>query len=407
MVNRTRTFGWWLVVGVIGALFTGCSATQPPPSPSPPATSAAPTPSATTSPTPTPTPTPTPSAVAPLGEVDLDPKARLAIVPVNYDGVRVVTATFGKAAKGRQVSLQHETEEGWQELANGVVGDDAAVEFKVPFASDTYRAVVAAAADEPAVATPSAASKDQWRAGLSDDFDGGSLKGTDWGPRNEGSYLAGGRACSAPWIDNVEFADSAVRLKVTEETKASRQRAARRAGCTKGEYYRNAMISTESRYTLRSGYLAARVKFPFGQGMHGSVWLQSYHRSEVDMVESYGFGRGMTSVIHLDGKQLPGSEDAWIRFEPLADPAWWDDYHVYSAEWGKDGIVVRIDGEVVQRIDKAPANVDYFVVISLLGSDWELKRLRAPYQGVPGVEVEPQPLPGVMEVDWVKTWTRR
>lgn len=400
-MNRTRAVCCWVVAGAVSALLTGCSATPPPPSPDPPATSVAPTPTHT----PSPTPTPTPSAVAPLGEVDLDPKARLDIVPVDYDGLRVVNAVFGKAAKGRPVSLQHQTEEGWQELASGVVGDDAAVEFQVPFASDTYRAVVAAAGDDPAVATASAASKDQWRSGLSDDFDGDSLDGTDWGPRNEGSYLAGGRSCSAPYFANVEMSDGVVRLKVTEETKATRQRAARRAGCTKGEYYRNAMISTQSRYTLRSGYLAARVKFPFGQGMHGSVWLQSSHHSEVDMVESYGFGQGLTSVIHRNGKQAPGKKDAWILKDRVVDPTWWDDYHVFSAEWGKNGVTVRVDGDVVQRIAKAPANVDHFLVLSLLSSDWELKRFRTPAQRAPGVE--PQPLPGVMEVDWVRTWTRR
>ncbi|MCW5951346.1 MAG: glycoside hydrolase family 16 protein [Propionibacteriaceae bacterium] len=398
-MSRTRTLGRWLAAGVAG-LLAGCSPAQAPPSvPSSPPTSSAPVPP------PSLTSTPTPSAVAPLGEVDLDPKAQILIVPVDYDGQRVIRASFGKAAKGRPASLQHLTDAGWQELANGVVGDDADLEFMVPYATDTYRAVVAAVDGKPALASPSAAAKDQWRRELSDDFDGDSLDGTDWGPRNEGSYRAGGRSCSAPYSSNVEVADGVLRLKMTKETKASRQRAARAAGCTAGEYYRNAMISTESRYTLRSGYLAARVKFSFGQGMHGSVWLQSYQRSEIDMVESYGFGWGMTSVIHLDGQQIPGKTEAWIMADRLTDPAWWEDYHVYSAEWGKQGVVVRVDGEIVQRITTAPAKADYFLVVSLLSSDWELKRLRDPVQKAPGVE--PQPLPGVMEIDWIRTWSPR
>lgn len=396
-----------LGVGVLG-LLTACTGV-PVPTPGPPVTSsvasATPTPSATESPAATPTPTPTPTAVAPLGKVATGKDAALLVQPVDYDGVRIVNASLGSGVAGRPVSLQRKAEAGWQEVAAGTANDAGRVEFRIDFAKGTYRAVAAADSGEEAVATPEASADKQWRARLADDFDGTSLKGTDWDGRNEANYTAGGRACSAAYLSNVKVSDGSVRLRMTEETKAANQRKARAAGCTKDEYYRNAMISTEGRYTIRSGILAARVKFPVGQGMHGSIWLQSYRRSEVDMVESYGYGKGLTSVMHLDGEQHPGSDDAWVLEDSTDERSWWDDYHVVSAQWDANGVVVRVDGAVVQRIRTAPAKTDYFLVVSLLSSDWELGRLRKPVEGAPGVKREK--LPAVLEIDWIRTWQPR
>lgn len=39
-------------------------------------------------------------------------------------------------------------------------------------------------------------------------------------------------------------------------------------------------------YSIKSGVPGGRVKFAEGQGMHGSVWLQSGNHSEIDMIES-------------------------------------------------------------------------------------------------------------------------
>ena len=340
----------------------------------------------------------------PLGEVRIGKGTQLEVDPVDYDGSTVVHARFGKSAAGRPVSLQRRAGDLWQEVGTGRADDAGRVELLAPSA-DTYRAVVTGATDADAVATPSVSAGDQWRLKLDDDFDGDSLKGTDWDKRNEANYTAGGRACSAAYFSNVDVKGGSVRLKMSEETKAANRRKARAAGCTKGEFYRNAMISTEGRYTIRSGIMAARVKFPVGQGLHASVWLQSYDRSEIDMIESYGYGKGVTSVMHLDGKQYPKGDKAWVASSRTADRAWWDDFHVVSVEWDSDGVTVRLDGSVVQRIKTAPARTDYFLVISLLSSDWELTRLRKPSGDAPGLK--PEPLPAVMEVDWVRTWQRR
>ena len=389
-------------VALLG-LLAACSPAAPDPAPTSPAPS---TPGASVSSTATPsaTPTPTPSAAAPLGDVPVGEGTRLQVEPVDYDGTAVVVARFGKAAAGRPVSLQRRVGESWQEVAVASAGKAGRVEFLAP-PGGTYRAVAAGESEATAVATPSASADDQWRAGLADDFAGDSLKGTDWDKRNEANYNAGGRSCSAAFFSNVTVADDLVQLRMTKETRVANQRKARAAGCTKGEYYRNAMISTEGRYTIRSGMLAARVKFPVGQGMHGSIWLQSYAHSEIDMIESYGYGKGVTSVMHRGGKQYPGKDKAWVAAARTSDRAWWDEFHVVSARWGSDGVEVRLDGEVVQRITTAPAKTDYFLVLSLLSSDWELGRLRKPSGDAPGLE--PVPLPAVMEVDWVRTWEPR
>ena len=37
--------------------------------------------------------------------------------------------------------------------------------------------------------------------------------------------------------------------------------------------------------------------------MHGAVWLQSYDKSEIDMIESYGYGVIVTDGIDDSGYQ--------------------------------------------------------------------------------------------------------
>jgi len=368
-------------------------------------------PQATDSPSPvsapaTPSASPSPQPTA-TGKVAVDTRASLSVNPVDYDGKSVVVARFSAPVASRPVSLQRKAGAGWMEVATGSQDKRGRVSFLAPSEAGTFRAVAleltTAGKTRKAVTTPSAGSAQQWRTILSSDFSGSTLP-APWDHRNLANYQAGGRQCSAPYASNVRVRDGKVALSMTKETSAANISRAKAAGCKEGKYFRNAMISTEGRFGVRTGLVAARVKFSEGQGMHGAVWLQSASRSEIDFVESYGYGKGLTSVVHVNEKRYPvKGSDTYVNSTAVKDRAWWKRYHVYSAEWDRNQLVFRIDGTVTQRISRRTPNTSYFLVISQLSSDWELKRLTNPVRRAEGVQQTK--LPQSMLVDWVKVWT--
>ena len=250
-------------------------------------------------------------------------------------------------------------------------------------------------------------------------FDKGNEEG--WEPRNEGVYTSGGRLCSAPSKDNVDY-DGKATLKVTKDksTNTTVHKAAKAAqkkaglkkklqvGCKNGTYH-NAMISTQGLFMVKTGTVSARVKFPLGQGMHASFWLQSADGAEIDIVESYGYGKGITSTIHTGGeksKQYPKKESArWVAKSTVKKKSWWEAYHTVTATWNRESVTVWIDGTQVQKIKQLKPDTDYFLVLSLLTSDWELPRMTKPAKGAKGVKKTKLSAPNSkFYVDWIKVW---
>ena len=64
---------------------------------------------------------------------------------------------------------------------------------------------------------------------------------------------------------------------------------------------------------------------------------------------------------------------------------------MFSVEWTPEEYVFRIDGEETLRTSDGVADRKAFVILSLLTSNWELKRL-------------PDSGSGSMSVDWVRVW---
>lgn len=300
-------------------------------------------------------PSPSPSASFTAEEILVDDGAKLQVSPVDYEGAGLLSATFSKAAKGRAVALQRKTDSGWEDVDSGKQDAKGKVEFRktVP-GTHTYRAVAKATAGEPATATPEASAAQQWTEAFSSDFNGDVLEPGVWGHRSLDVFDAFGRHCAAPHAETVGFADGAVQLSVSEEKDAAQIAKAKAAGCEERRVFKNAMISTEGLFKVRTGVLAARVKFAEGQGMHGAVWLQSYDKSEIDMIESYGYGVGLTSVIHVDGQRYPAEgKDTYVITDTVTDRDWWSDYHTYSVEWDNESVIFRVDGKVSKRIAQA------------------------------------------------------
>lgn len=361
--------------------------------------------------------------------VSVDPKAKLTFSPVAYSAGGGVAATFAKpniVAK-RPVSLQYRSASGWVEVKTATMSSSGNAVFKVtPDAAAVYRAVadrysykvkkkkkVAAI-----VATPTDRLSAEWTTSLTDDFTGASTK---WESTLEGNYNTGERWCSAAYASNWTISDGVARLTMSKDTneahKASANKAAKanqkkakrkQVGCPNG-VYKNARVSTEGgRFSIKTGIVAARITFPKNQGMHGGVWLQSGAGSELDMVEAFGYGKGIQNVLHVKGKDYPGKEaQKWVAGSTMKKSSWWSASHVFSIEWTRSTVIWRLDGVTTKQISRLKLpDTNYFLVMSMLSSDWELGRLKKPVNPHHTKGVKALPLPATMKVDWVKAWVR-
>jgi hypothetical protein len=66
---------------------------------------------------------------------------------------------------------------------------------------------------------------------------------------------------------------------------------------------------------------------------------------------------------------------------------------VFSVEWTPSAYIFRIDGQETGRITKGISRVPEYPILSLLSSDYELKKLG-----------DEKNLPQTMQVDWIRTW---
>lgn len=411
---RARTAAGWLLTG---ALLAGCTG-QPTPTASSPV--AQPSVSSVA-----PTASPTATSSSPTGDVPVGAGATLDVAPVDYGGKTLVRAAFADTHRvsRRPIALQRRVGSGWQEVSVTPMGKAGEAEFLVGGSGGTYRAVaLAAPGAAKAVATPSAKAGDQW-TGVFDSGFGGSSLSKPWDYRLTDVYDAGGRWCSAPRKANVAVKNGTATLTMSKASKAVSTRVAASArtkqaragekvvGCPEG-VFDNAMVSTQGRFTVASGVVAARVKFPKAPGAHASVWLQSDAGQELDMIETFGHGRGITNVIHVKGTKMPADgKQAYVASKLVADPAWWDAWHTVSVEWDRSRVRFRLDGQLTRELKVSLAPANYFLVISLLSSDWETYRLSRPDarpgSGVDAADVAKPKLPFSMQVDWVRAWRPR
>jgi len=378
-----------------------------------------------------------------------------AAVSVDFDPAN----TF----KSRWVSIQYEKTPGvWASLKVAKMDKSGKLTVKVGkvYAAATFRAVALAGTYKkkafPLVATPVTKATTQWTPTLYDDFNGSTLDSAVWATRSDGTYheVTGSRQCSAASPGNVTVAGSTLSLamkranatetskrqvevalakrdaaiasankaiaaakaklaaaKTTKAKKAAKaklkaaekrltkaQKMSKTKGCPQG-VFTNAMISTDGKRSLRSGIVAAKIEFPKGKGMHGSAWLQSADGQEIDFIESYGLGKGITNVIHRrSGNTLVRSPStaakSYVLTSKVKKSSWWKDPHVFSVEFDSTKLIFRVDGRVTRTMKGIPDR-DYFMVLSLLSSDWELPLLKK------------GSVPSTMRVDWVKFWEKK
>jgi hypothetical protein len=261
---------------------------------------------------------------------------------------------------------------------------------------------------------------------LYDSFATATLNSAVWSQRAQKQLFfnskVADRSCGMPWGNasvsggsfraTVSKASGADAAYIVSQAKAAQKAAGKKVvGCPSGTF-KNAMVSTQdSGLTAKYGTLTARVKFPQGQGFHGSVWLQSSGSglgAEIDLIESFGYGKGVGNYVQVpSGSKLVkfGGYVKATKTVKTKSKAWWNKAHNYSVTWslqgnGKTKFVFSVDGTVTRTVYAAVPERDYFVVMSNLSSDWELKYLKKPSKGAPGVKKTK--LPASMIVEWVE-----
>ena len=196
--------------------------------------------------------------------------------------------------------------------------------------------------------------------------------------------------------------------------KAKAVRSALTPGCPGGVYH-NAMITTQgSGESFTAGTVVAKVKFVEGQGAHAGIWLQAGNRQEIDIIEAYGYGRGVTNVIHrLSGSTLKKDpkvdKDAYVAVSTVKSKSWWSKWHTVAVSFDDSTIAFYLDGAKTRQL-KGMKAADYQLVLSVLSSDWETYRVKKPDarpgSGVKKSSVKKQKSLPSMSVDWIRVWKK-
>jgi beta-glucanase (GH16 family) len=339
--------------------------------------------------------------------------------PADADQARAaVIATFSPAQRGREVVLQKKVGTRWVKVAVGKQNRKGRVEFAAAAGTAakpiTYRAVAPRSGTLRAVASAAAVTSKWGRATFTDQFNGTAVS-DDWIHRGQYYQPESMRACSMGSPSAAYVSGGSLRLGViSDPSKPAGSCVARKYdGSYIGNYdYRlNGHVSTQGRRFLRYGVVAARIKFQKLQGQHASLWMQPQFATyipnafeggaEIDIIEYFGHGvksGGLTSFVYSpepDG--TPAKIGGWIknpeRFLSGRTDRWFKRYHVFSVEWSPSAYVFRIDGKETARITRGVSGIAQYPILSLLSSDYELKKLGGDHL-----------LPQVMSVDWIRFW---
>ncbi len=329
-----------------------------------------------------------------------------------------VIATFVPAKKGRAVELQRKNGSKWVTVATGEQDRKGKVEFAAPAGTATspitYRAVAGKSSGLGSVASRAVGTSTWGPATFTDQFTGTALS-ANWMQRGQDYAPQSLRNCSKGSPAATRVSEGTLKLMVIRDTAlpAGSCPAYKADGSFIGnfDYRLNGHVSTGGHAYLRYGVVAARIKFQPRQGQHASLWMQPetptfipnalQGGTEIDVIEYFGDGvknGGLTSFIY--NPQPTGvmqKVGGWIkepeRFLTDKKDGWSKRYHVFSVEWSPTAYVFRIDGRESARITTGISGIAEYPILSLLSSDYELKKLKGEAN-----------LPQAMNVDWIRFW---
>ncbi len=163
-----------------------------------------------------------------------------------------------------------------------------------------------------------------------------------------------------------------------------------------GYQFTSGLISSEPSFAQTYGLFEMRARLPAGRGYWPAFWLMPADKSwppEIDIMEILGHEPGkLYTTLHT--KETGKHTKSDIPPHDIPDSS--ADYHTYALDWGPQEMVFYFDDkEIARRPTPADMNKPFYILINLaVGGDW------------PGNPDAATPLPGTMDVDWVRVWQR-
>ena len=165
------------------------------------------------------------------------------------------------------------------------------------------------------------------------------------------------------------------------------------------QYVKQPYINTYTKKHFKYGKLEIKAKMPVGLGVWPAIWLISetrtdFPRGEIDILEYIGCWdkykfQGNIHTVWADNKRFQHPQ-----YSTNTDIT---KYHIYTLEWTKECIILKIDNEIYLKYDKNNPNgwvfdQEYFLVLNVaFDNGWGGK-----------CGVDKSILPCEMIVDWIK-----
>ncbi len=166
-----------------------------------------------------------------------------------------------------------------------------------------------------------------------------------------------------------------------------------------GQPYLSGVITSYDSFKFTYGYVEARAKVPFGQGLWSAFWLlNAYYvdrKPEIDIFEHIGDDRDVTyhTYHYYDGAgklhSTKSLETVGIDFT--------HDFHNYAVEWLPGKIIFYVDGQEMHSISDPNISSQemYIIANTALGGWW------------PGSPDDTTPFPSRYQIDYIRAYQKR
>lgn len=173
-------------------------------------------------------------------------------------------------------------------------------------------------------------------------------------------------------------------------------------------------VNTKNKFFQEFGFFEARIKAAKGQGVLTTWWGKPNTEQwppEIDIAEIFGdvnplgdpdIGPWETSMnIHYKRTSESKKEEDQT-FHPLPGNALFsDDFHVFAVEWTPEELIWYLDGKEVKRTVKGAEFIrgDFYWMLNL-----HICSTKITWPGCPDEE---NVWPAVMEIDYVRAWSKK
>ena len=154
--------------------------------------------------------------------------------------------------------------------------------------------------------------------------------------------------------------------------------------------YESARLLTQGKKTFQYGFVEARIKLPYGQGIWPAFWMIGANidqvgwpaSGEVDIMENIGQASWAGHNLSSLHSAVPGDAHAnFTKNAPYDLPggtAFHNGFHLFQMLWAKDSLSFYVDGTLYETRTPAeygknpwPFNAPFFLILNTaLGGNW-------------------------------------